>query len=459
MYILLNTLKQVPQEYGINEEDKRVIGSKLCGALLEKIKYDMMVVHSNFEDDMHYSLDHSHAEDLQIKTLDRTVRTRLYFTSESHLHSLLNVLRYPGEGNPSAFSENGIKHIEDSPELGYLTQVVFRLFESKTDTFEHKFRVEILFSTGATNDPLVDKSAALKPYVALNSNIEIGDMISYLDTAILAGNTLDEEEQEDTSQKHGEDKEKGIEDPENTSSFSTLSSKTTKQSLEQRMQQQMKQNQQEEFQRQQQQQQAEEDFMNLSMDEPPQFGYMDSNDPNIFNSGSSLTEEQRKEKEKLAEVYQDGAQHLTHPPSCSRDYDRAYLGADTFVAPHTTGGSSSHRKKVHYANSNITVVSGSVAASDQWEYSSFPKDKSRYEYSSPSANIVNILSAVKKGDYVYSLSQEASVFSYTIRDTSSTGAGYPLDDLEMTRVVNIVERSDDVVITLSNNLKENVVGV
>jgi inositol hexakisphosphate/diphosphoinositol-pentakisphosphate kinase len=88
----------VPQEYGIHENDKRVIGSKLCGALLQKIKYDLMVAQTNFND-MHYQLDHSHAEDLGINSVSRAVTTRLYFTSESHLHSLLNVLRFPEEGN------------------------------------------------------------------------------------------------------------------------------------------------------------------------------------------------------------------------------------------------------------------------------------------------------------------------------------------------------------------------
>lgn len=391
-----------------------MIGSKLCGALLEKIKYDMMVVHHNFEDDMHYSLDHSHAEDLEIKTLDRTVRTRLYFTSESHLHSLLNVLRYPGEGHPSAFSEQGIKFIEDTPELGYLTQIVFRLFESKTDdddknnqdnhnnatTTSHKFRVEILFSTGATNDPLVDKSASLKPYFALNSNIQIEDMISYLDTAILAGNEEDDVDDDEGDYSNTNDVNKPLslgvkgenqptshrnhnkssEDTMNSSSFSTLSTKTTKQSLEQRMlQQQMQmrqQNQQqvvkEECEDQEQQQAAEEEFMNLSMDEPPQFEYMDDDDhPRIFNSGSSLTEQEREkvEREKLADVFQDGAQYLTHPPSSARagkDDPRAYLDSNTFVAPNTVGGATSHHRKsskTQYRNSNVTVVS------DQWDHS------------------------------------------------------------------------------------------
>ena len=61
----------VPQEYGIHETDKRTIGSKLCGPLLQKIRYDLMVVQSN-ENDMHYLLDHSHAEDLAINSLNRS---------------------------------------------------------------------------------------------------------------------------------------------------------------------------------------------------------------------------------------------------------------------------------------------------------------------------------------------------------------------------------------------------
>ena len=33
----------VPQEYGTDREDKRRIGSKMCNALLEKIKYDLTI--------------------------------------------------------------------------------------------------------------------------------------------------------------------------------------------------------------------------------------------------------------------------------------------------------------------------------------------------------------------------------------------------------------------------------
>jgi inositol hexakisphosphate/diphosphoinositol-pentakisphosphate kinase len=116
----------VPQEYGSDNNDKRIIGSKMCGALLDKIKHDLTVT-QHHESEFSYNLDHSHAEDLLINSLGRCVRTRLYFTSESHLHTLLNVLRFPKEGEPCAISPEGLVQLDKISELGYLTQVMIFL--------------------------------------------------------------------------------------------------------------------------------------------------------------------------------------------------------------------------------------------------------------------------------------------------------------------------------------------
>ena len=52
---------------GLDAGDKLLIGSKMCSALLEKISFDLNASQSNTKrEDMHYLLDESHAEDLQV---------------------------------------------------------------------------------------------------------------------------------------------------------------------------------------------------------------------------------------------------------------------------------------------------------------------------------------------------------------------------------------------------------
>ena len=178
----------VPQEYGSNEKEKCVIGSKVCGALLEKIKYDLTVSQSDTTHDMRYLLDHSHAEDLEINSLGRVVRTRLYFTSESHMHTLLNVLRHAGPNGKNAISKHGSEILENIPELSYLTQIVIRLFEDRMDPT--KFRCEISLSPGATSDIFEDKSPVVAPYVTLNKSISCEELLDCLSNAILVGKEL-----------------------------------------------------------------------------------------------------------------------------------------------------------------------------------------------------------------------------------------------------------------------------
>jgi hypothetical protein len=158
-----------------------------AGALIEKIKRDLWITHTKAEDDQHYYLDHTHAEDLDISSPSRNVRTRLYFTSESHLHTLLNVLRCSDDVAP-IISDEGKKMLESTAELGYLTQIVIRLFEIETNAsdLQPSYRCEILFSPGATGDPLVDKSSGLSPYTTISSAISFGDMMKVLDFGISA---------------------------------------------------------------------------------------------------------------------------------------------------------------------------------------------------------------------------------------------------------------------------------
>ena len=152
----------VPQEYGTTVAEKRSVGVKICSSLLEKIRYDLNIARTDNKVDMRYMINMDYSVDLSINSLGRRIRTRLYFTSESHLHTMLNVLRFTGvDDDRSVLSKGGLELINNTRELCYLTQIVIRLFEDTSRPMENpkRFRVEILFSPGATATPLhIDES-------------------------------------------------------------------------------------------------------------------------------------------------------------------------------------------------------------------------------------------------------------------------------------------------------------
>ncbi|KAK4488466.1 hypothetical protein RD792_004230 [Penstemon davidsonii] len=202
----------IPNEYGINPKQKLKIGSKIARRLLGKIMIDLRntreeaisvaelksnqdnnseVPSNGKEDTDHHlescskidgsrrasftsqmSVDQDDDEDKEtkyrldpkyanVKTPDRHVRTRLYFTSESHIHSLMNVLRYCNldeslQGEPSLVSDNALERLYKTKELDYMSNIVLRLFENTEVALEDpkRFRVEMTFSRGADLSPL-----------------------------------------------------------------------------------------------------------------------------------------------------------------------------------------------------------------------------------------------------------------------------------------------------------------
>eukprot|EP00820_Chromera_velia_P012011 Cvel_22951.t1-p1 / transcript=Cvel_22951.t1 / gene=Cvel_22951 / organism=Chromera_velia_CCMP2878 / gene_product=Inositol hexakisphosphate and, putative / transcript_product=Inositol hexakisphosphate and, putative / location=Cvel_scaffold2311:15145-30706(+) / protein_length=1890 / sequence_SO=supercontig / SO=protein_coding / is_pseudo=false len=98
-------------------------------------------------------LNEDQARALGIKSPWRMVRSRFYVTSASHLQSLLNVVLFGNEsvGVPPLVARDAADKVFRITDLHYLSYMVFRLWERRKLPKDdpNRFRVEILFSTGA----------------------------------------------------------------------------------------------------------------------------------------------------------------------------------------------------------------------------------------------------------------------------------------------------------------------
>ncbi|CAF0737959.1 unnamed protein product [Adineta steineri] len=143
----------VPQEYGMTVEEKLSIARGIVTPLLRKIRADLQCnLTGVLTHDEHVNkLDPSCSKGIQ--TPGRHVRTRLYFTSESHVHSLLTAIRYGGLLDTSNDEQwkRSMDYLDTVSELNYLTQVVIMLYEdsSEEEDSEKRFHVELHISPGA----------------------------------------------------------------------------------------------------------------------------------------------------------------------------------------------------------------------------------------------------------------------------------------------------------------------
>ncbi|KAJ6738888.1 INOSITOL HEXAKISPHOSPHATE AND DIPHOSPHOINOSITOL-PENTAKISPHOSPHATE KINASE [Salix koriyanagi] len=187
----------IPNEYGINPKQKLKIGSKIARRLLGKILIDLrntleeaisvaelkcnhdhqsaskktdkedtdyqsklfiknedmrrtsttseISMDQDDDDDKEtkYRLDPKYAN---VRTPDRHVRTRLYFTSESHIHSLMNVLRYCNldeslQGEESLVCHSALERLYKTKELDYMSNIVLRMFENTEVALEDPKKV------------------------------------------------------------------------------------------------------------------------------------------------------------------------------------------------------------------------------------------------------------------------------------------------------------------------------
>uniref|UniRef100_G1RK22 Inositol hexakisphosphate and diphosphoinositol-pentakisphosphate kinase n=1 Tax=Nomascus leucogenys TaxID=61853 RepID=G1RK22_NOMLE len=130
----------IPQEYGITKAEKLEIAKGYCTPLVRKIRSDLQRTQ---DDDTVNKLHPVYSRG--VLSPERHVRTRLYFTSESHVHSLLSILRYGALCNESKDEQwkRAMDYLNVVNELNYMTQIVIMLYEDPNkvnralDLFSH----------------------------------------------------------------------------------------------------------------------------------------------------------------------------------------------------------------------------------------------------------------------------------------------------------------------------------
>ncbi|XP_041753311.1 inositol hexakisphosphate and diphosphoinositol-pentakisphosphate kinase 2 isoform X8 [Coregonus clupeaformis] len=138
----------IPQEYGIAQPEKLDIAKGYCTPLIRKIRSDLQRTQ---DDDTVNKLHPVYSRG--VMSPERHVRTRLYFTSESHVHSLLSILRYGAFCDETKDDQwkRAMEYLKVVSELNYMTQIVIMLYEdpNKDPSSEERFHVELHFSPGA----------------------------------------------------------------------------------------------------------------------------------------------------------------------------------------------------------------------------------------------------------------------------------------------------------------------
>ena len=218
----------MPLEYGIKIEEKINIGIKFIKPLLNKIYNDLLwVLHkdgkyksnsfrlynnensnnnnnsdnssldNNFDSSIkdlqslesqeqtYFGLDEEKLDKGEIKSAWRHVKTKIYFTSQSHLYSLLNTLIY----SMKSFlvdngKENEVNKIWNVFDLDYCSHIVFRLFENYNvdKKSKERYRIEIIVSPGANKDlSKCDNTHLinLEPWIILNDHLTLEDIQKY----------------------------------------------------------------------------------------------------------------------------------------------------------------------------------------------------------------------------------------------------------------------------------------
>ena len=220
LYAIITNLAEfvMPLEYGIKIDEKIKIGIKFIKPLLNKIYNDLLWIlnidgsfHSNSfikdnnnqgkdkdfdssikdlqslesQEKNYFGLDEEKLDKGEIKSAWRHVKTRIYYTSQSHLYSLLNTLIYSMNSFLVDEQKNGKSNeIWNVFDLDYCSHIVFRLFENYNvdKNSKERYRIEIIVSPGADDDlSKCDDThlVPLNPWIILNDHLTLSDIQKY----------------------------------------------------------------------------------------------------------------------------------------------------------------------------------------------------------------------------------------------------------------------------------------
>ena len=184
LYSIVNKLAcfLMPLEYGINIEEKFNIGINLIKPLLTKIKNDLLWINNQEQ------INNKNEDILQENSNDKNVKTRFYFTSQSHLYALFNSIVYGGNSF-LVDDKNNINPLWKVFDLDYCSHIVFRVFENFNvkENDEKRFRIEIVLSSGANKDPkLADNNHMLSvnPWIVVNDHLTLSDLEKYFNLVL-----------------------------------------------------------------------------------------------------------------------------------------------------------------------------------------------------------------------------------------------------------------------------------
>ena len=189
----------MPFEYGITRDEKVNIGLKIIKPLLNKIysdlidlidinsnAYDKKRSNSIHKEDQNWSgLDTGKMNKNEIKSTNRHVKSRFYFTCSSHIYALINIIGYGYNSILTHNNKKSFKELQNIFDFDYCSHVIFRLFEDLNVDWQNpkRFRLEIIMSPGSNKNPKEaneEHLISVSPWIFLNKNLNMEKMKQFL---------------------------------------------------------------------------------------------------------------------------------------------------------------------------------------------------------------------------------------------------------------------------------------